>query len=282
MKLITVLMAGLAASAIGGAAGAATITGGTPLPGATAYSLAENDFYFAGERAGEDNKTSTDLSVSLSAKVLGYDADTVVTTSVVTNAATGSIKAMGSSSDGDGDYVTGSSGGNLSYYFRADGATGFVPIDITYKMYVSSTNGGDSVASILIVDASENTLYQNLIQSAHNTPNPDATLTAGGTFSFSTMGGTANLVQLMAGADGYGLPGQGVTTYSAYIDPYIAIDPTYLAAHPGVTLEVSAGVDNAPPSGVPEPSTWTFALAGLFALGGALRVSRRSTAAITA
>jgi hypothetical protein len=63
------------------------------------------------------------------------------------------------------------------------------------------------------------------------------------------------------------LAGSGNDVQSASIDPYIAIDPTFLSNNPGFSLEFSPGIVNAP-VGVPGPTVGagasSFALAALF------------------
>ena len=59
---------------------------------------------------------------------------------------------------------------------------------------------------------------------------------------------------------------------SAYADPYIAIDPTWLAANPGYSLSFSPGIVNAGPgSAAPEPAAWALMLTGFGLVGGAMR-----------
>ena len=60
----------------------------------------------------------------------------------------------------------------------------------------------------------------------------------------------------------------------AYADPYIFVDPAFLASHPGYAVEVSAGIGNAPQiSAVPEPETYAMMMLGI----GLLMASRRLT-----
>jgi hypothetical protein len=59
---------------------------------------------------------------------------------------------------------------------------------------------------------------------------------------------------------------------TAYADPYIVIDPTWLAANPGYSLSFSPGIVNAGPgSAAPEPASWALMLSGFGLVGGAMR-----------
>jgi len=81
--------------------------------------------------------------------------------------------------------------------------------------------------------------------------------------------------QILLEADG---SYRGIDTIGALLDPTLTIDPSWLSAHPGATLELSAGLDNI--SAVPEPSTWRMGLiGGLALLAGAWRQRRRTGAA---
>jgi hypothetical protein len=52
---------------------------------------------------------------------------------------------------------------------------------------------------------------------------------------------------------------------TAFIDPHLEIDSMFLAANPGASLSITAGVGNAI-SAVPEPATYALTLAGLVGL----------------
>jgi hypothetical protein len=65
--------------------------------------------------------------------------------------------------------------------------------------------------------------------------------------------------------------------YSAYADPLITIDPTFLRNNPGDYLVFSSNVN--PSAAIPESSTWTMLLLGFAGLGVAgYRASGRSAA----
>lgn len=66
----------------------------------------------------------------------------------------------------------------------------------------------------------------------------------------------------------------GAASFTAWIDPYFEIDPTFLAANPGYSIEVSPGVGNSPLA-VPEPAAWADLLVGFLASGALLRSRRR-------
>jgi hypothetical protein len=57
----------------------------------------------------------------------------------------------------------------------------------------------------------------------------------------------------------------GISSASAYIDPYIYIDPTWALTHPGYSVSVSNGFGNT--AAVPEAETYAMMLAGLGLVG---------------
>lgn len=67
---------------------------------------------------------------------------------------------------------------------------------------------------------------------------------------------------------------------SAWADPYIQIDPSFLAANPGYSLEFSSGIDNVPISPVPLPAA--LPLFGSAALGLLAFAKRREKANLAA
>lgn len=71
------------------------------------------------------------------------------------------------------------------------------------------------------------------------------------------------------------LPG---TTANALADPYFQIDPSYLNANPGVSLEFSPGINNVPVSSTPEPSCVGLAGIAIACAFGRRRFSNRTRA----
>jgi hypothetical protein len=61
-----------------------------------------------------------------------------------------------------------------------------------------------------------------------------------------------------------GVPTFGTAT--AFVDPLISIDPTFLALHPEYSIVVDAGIGNGGVAAVPEPSSLALMMAGAFAL----------------
>ena len=60
-----------------------------------------------------------------------------------------------------------------------------------------------------------------------------------------------------------------------FIDPYVAIDPTWAASHPGFTLSAEPGIGNGAVSPIPELSTGTTIAAGMAMIG--ICIHRRFT-----
>ena len=65
----------------------------------------------------------------------------------------------------------------------------------------------------------------------------------------------------------------GQDSANAVADPFIQIDPSFAAANPGFSVEVSPGISNSAVSSTPEPSTFSLII---LALGIMYVVHRRS------
>jgi hypothetical protein len=98
-------------------------------------------------------------------------------------------------------------------------------------------------------------------------------LDASGTFSIDqTVMIEANFVYgVGASASATAVDGTG----EASVDPFIEIEPAFLAAHPGLSIEFSPGYITSAGSATPEPSTWAMALTGFAGLGWLARMRRR-------
>jgi hypothetical protein len=94
------------------------------------------------------------------------------------------------------------------------------------------------------------------------------------TIEANTVGNVAIGVEGTGTAQQVGASGE----FSATADPIVAIQPSFLASHPGYSLVFDQGYQ--PPSAVPEPSTWAMLIVGFAGLGYAgLRRSRARRAA---
>ena len=161
----------------------------------------------------------------------------------------------------------------LTYYFTLIGG-GSDPVPLLAHVRLATTDSGQ---------VNQNTAYASVYIQQHISAAPvRQSVSYNQTFddylSFGMRPGETNFVEIAATAS----IGYRIATVSAYADPYIFIDPAYLAAHPGLSLAFSAGAGNVPPAAaVPEPATWALLFGG-FALTGAAMRRRTAMARVAA
>lgn len=152
------------------------------------------------------------------------------------------------------------------------GPTIIVPIDIAASGSASASSASSADAG----SASSIAVNSSGLPGAFACAGADMTRVCnsssfGGVFVYNTfvIGGVGSFtVDLTTDAFADSLGG----TASASLDPYIYIDPTFLASNPGYSLTFSDGVANTPPSSpVPEPSTFLLLGSSILATAGTLR-----------
>ncbi len=232
------------------------------------------------------NFSSNDLAVNYSGAI-GLSSGTIVNTPApyAPSASISGYSAQNPSTDTNNNYATATSGNVLLEYTIENDSEprgSIVPFTVSYALGASSsttTNLNSSLttssASIAVtVELADGYSYGLTQQTDYVETNGSKT----GVFDVNSIAGVPFIIDLSARETTYA-DESGSSQASAYVDPIIAIDPAYLAAHPGATFSISPGIGNgAPPSvaGVPEPSTWMLMLAGVAGLGLALRGSRRA------
>ncbi len=244
-------------------------------PSSYSYVVADNGFY---------NTTPTDQSYALDANltvsVYGSSASSSSTPGVP------ALEVSGNSSDSghdfaNGGYATGSEAYiNFDYAYQVENASGPVPVDVSYSLEAQMVNmvpfdsNTEAISTIQVIQQpypDANTYYDT-----YYSDYADAGVTAqtvDGTFLTSATPDAANLVELSVKEETTGGP-SATSSAEADADPHIYIDPAYLAANPGATLEISPGVGNIGPTAIsaaPEPSTWLLMFAGIGGIGLMLR-----------
>ena len=248
----------------------------TPLPASGEIHLSTNYFPVDGPAVQySDNEQETNLTLSHNVPG-GY-------TTATASAATSTISVNGSSAlDTTGGMDTTDTDVVLNYFYDVTGTTKTVPIDISYNLSASLVHPlgtGVSIAQADFYSDDTTGVIQaeegyKIAEVDYDDPSGDSVLA--GTFSTDvtpgmTIGEIALNVKVDTSSTDMGLSSSG----EAVADPYIYIDPAFLAANPGVTLEISPGVGNTPPttSAAPEPQGWLLLLMGV---GGAGLMIRRA------
>ena len=184
----------------------------------------------------------------------------------------------------NGVYATG--GGGIEYFFAVDGPASVV-VPLSAHIIIDATAGSGAFdygggGVDIYTDQGSVSRSANADHGGSVDPSmmiPHARVDEWVPFSATTGDAYQNQIQISGGATvEAGRHSNGVT--KVYIDPYIVIDPTWAAAHPGYSLSFSAGIDNAPGAGgVPEPASWALLVAGFGVVGSAARRRRAVVAA---
>jgi hypothetical protein len=163
--------------------------------------------------------------------------------------------------DGSGAEAT------IDYYFEAVGPTNTsVIFDIEAAGSASETGSGTAFAH-LYLNGSPTIGSPPVLASACSSfqANGCGSISSG-FFLNSVFGAQSNTVQeIEIDVDGSANPNGG--TYGASVDPTIIIDPGFLAANPGFTLEFSSNVIQESISETPIPATLPLFASGMCALG---------------
>jgi hypothetical protein len=155
----------------------------------------------------------------------------------------------------------------IDYYFEAVGpANTGVAFDILAAGGASETGNGTSFAH-LYLNGSSVIGEPGTLTTACSSFEIDGCGSIGSAFFLnSVFGAQSNTVQeLVLEVSGDVNPNGG--TFMASVDPTITIDPSFLAANPGFTLEFSSNVTQNPVSAVPLPAALPLFAAGLGAFG---------------
>ncbi len=266
-RLVLLLIAGSSSMA-------STLAQGAPPPAQATTSLLISDSlpesqYFE----------NTLLNTTLSYSIDGIDAVSS------TNSLTSTLSSTGSSRETSSGILASESEAQLNYFYDIVNVptTDVVPIHISFHLEATRAlpapeTRGDPASEARI------TFYQNtaggmiitdeILASAGAYPSGNSEDVSGTYNTEFNPGESSGEIALSTQASSFGGP-NFASSSSAFADPYIYIDPAYLAAHPDATLEISEGVGNvAPVASVPEPATWLLLCTGFGSLGFMLRRGR--------
>lgn len=156
---------------------------------------------------------------------------------------------------------------SIDYQFSVSGPVSGIPVPIfvVTEMHVRVSGSFWAGASLEVLSSDERDYLGQIL----DTRKVGLVADFSGALPFLARSGIVNTVSMTAGVSASSSsPISGHA--EAFVDPYIYIDPAFLAAHPGYSVSVSSGFPNVPlPLPVPEPESWA-----LFAVGFGM-LSRR-------
>ena len=186
---------------------------------------------------------------------------------------------------GRSDGMSSSMSAGLTYSYGVDRPIDAPPIDLivplfaTFRIFASASGGApgaEILANATLSIHGVNGTSINRVVIAQSCCGP---LEFNGTLSFAQLSGHFDRVEISVAVSASA--GAGFSAYAtATVDPYIFIDPAWLADHPNYSVAVSAGIGNAAPgvAAIPEPQTYAMMLAGLGLLGFVARRRKNKTA----
>ncbi len=161
---------------------------------------------------------------------------------------------------------------NIDYAFSVNGPLSgiYVPVFVVTNMHVGVSPSFGAQAILEVLSSDERDYLGQILDTREVGPIAGYS----GALAFLARTGIVNTVSMSAVVSlSSSRPISG--TAEAYVDPYIYIDPGFLAGHPGYSISVSSGFPNVPVSlPVPEPESWALFAIGLGMLSGRL-ASRR-------
>lgn len=171
--------------------------------------------------------------------------------------------AVSISGGGQGNPDGSTAESTIDYYFAAAGAANTqVAFDIQALGFAEETGNGTSFAH-LYLNGSSVIGSPGVLTTACASYEANGCGSIGSSFLLnSVFGAQSNTVQEIE-LDVYGDVNQNGGTYAAWVDPTISIDPAFLAANPGFTLELSSNVTQDPVAPVPLPGTLPLFAAGI-------------------
>lgn len=185
--------------------------------------------------------------------------------------------SIGGSGEGNSEGSTAEA--TIDYYFEAVGPTNTsVLFDIQAGGSASETGSGNAFAH-LYLNGSSVIGEPGTLTSACSAYEVNGCGSISSAFIlnsvFSAQSGTVQQIEIDVDGD----VNQNGGTYMASVDPTITIDPGFLAANPGFTLEFSSNVTQNPISPIPLPDARPLIASGLGALGLVGRRKRREARA---